>query len=905
MIKYKMGSKSRNRLCFLCYKPAASKEKHTSETVNGLESKFLLLLLRYLKIHPNLNKIKNEFLCCEDCAMLGNSFCDLYFQRECIKLQLEWKLRRIYETMVCAERVPSRVIAFLTQFENPQNEEDRDELALQIFSEIEETRENLVNCCKIKLKFSKPRVLLQKFPDNQDTQTEEIKGDKSSLKKIKRSYPGEVEGQVPDPEKQADVDSREEVKLQIAESPLPPSCHDHDENDDLDWDNEDHNVEHDERLTTFDDNALDNPIKPGKKRKSDQITKQDLANGPNLLKTVKDSKTEELNPSISDANTPRKSLRSRFTCSKCSKSFTTQAKLENHLKIHEENLILDDNSDLDCDLVTKKEEHEEFKLREEEGGDEDDRQHSDVDMEACSKGEDELSSTKQPRNYYYNPVKRRDAKIPFTQCEECLVNYDCEAAVEKCRVVNHKLKKYVCCHLCRKMLNHHSHLLNHRAKGRKCFTNNPKDLEPASAPLFPSATGKEISGSKFCLVEGCNEVFRFDELLQIHEKTHGNWECSFCQEEFGKAHELAEHELSEHIKNSASVKEAPNSNEVSTVELSKRKLKLAGKSLSCSRCTMKYATKSRQISHFVYDHLGIPKVRALEKVQRECEICKVPFLPKISENDIKKHVETQHNVEELDPSLVSKCTICQAPFKLRLQLANHMRVVHKQKTQFKCPHCEKTKFRSCVKFRKHVLKAHGEKSTGLAGAFECDICKEKFERKYSLEQHLKCHMKDDKVKVFKCEKCPKTFSKNRNLANHIINVHKTPESTWHCDQCGKMFKFKGKLDQHMSYTHTDPSQWKFVCPKEGCGKRCWSNQKLREHIRTHTTERPFICDFCGETYRTPYTLRTHLAKVHGETAAKTLPTKGYSKPFDQKLKEKAGAEDKESEAGDSTDASSD
>ncbi|CAL8143439.1 unnamed protein product [Orchesella dallaii] len=843
-----MDSKPSNHLCFVCYKPAVPKHEE-SQSANSSENQFLLLLSRHLKIQPDLNKFKNEFICCEDCALLGNSFCSVYFQLECLQLQLNWKVTTIFETMLSAGRVASRVNAFRAQFEIPRIEGDYgyyscDEKSQQIFSKILETRKVIMKGCKLKMNSSKPRVLLERIPENWETPTE-IKRETLSPEAY---Y---FEGQVPDFETQSDVDSRAGFELGTHDgdashlSSCPPP---QDEKDNLDYENIE---DHDEISNTVDDDLM----LVVSEIKIEQIDEQDIPNDnkdePILTENLHDSINikEETNSPVFD--TPKKSWRSLLQCPKCSELFTTQGKMDTHFKLHEENLIPDENLSLDCNLVIKEE--QDLELVEDERENESEQDHSDVDMERCPEKEEEEempSASIKPEGFSSN-FTRRDPNLPFTQCEICLVHYDCEAAVEKCRVVNHNIKKYVCCHSCRRYLSCHYLLVQHRTIGTKCFTKNPKDLEPAAAPQFPRLKGTPIIGSKFCPVEGCYEVFRYGESLKIHGKTHGNWECTFCQAEFGKAHELAWHEVSEH--NKPSVKEEPDSYEAQTEEISKKKLKTAGKSLSCTRCDKKYEVKSRLISHFLCAHLGIPKTRILE-LKSECEICKFPFGPTASKKVIKEHIKTQHAVEDMDPTEVSMCTICQAPFRFWNQMSIHMELVHKLTSEYKCAHCQKTDFPNRRAYKRHVYCSHKDKN--------------------------------DKIE---CEMCQRKFSKKRHLNQHLETVHKQPKSSrpWPCEQCEKKFKKKAELDRHAGTVHMDPSKRKFVCLRKGCGKRCWSSQKLREHIKKHTKRHRFACPFCGETYKFRKNLRIHLAKVHGESVANTLPkTKPYSKSIKIKVKEK-------------------
>ena len=47
-----------------------------------------------------------------------------------------------------------------------------------------------------------------------------------------------------------------------------------------------------------------------------------------------------------------------------------------------------------------------------------------------------------------------------------------------------------------------------------------------------------------------------------------------------------------------------------------------------------------------------------------------------------------------------------------------------------------------------------------------------------------------------------------------------------------------------------------------CGKNCSQASNLTEHMRSHTGERPFCCEFCGHTFICASKLTKHIKTLH-------------------------------------------
>ncbi|XP_012284830.1 PR domain zinc finger protein 15 isoform X2 [Orussus abietinus] len=170
---------------------------------------------------------------------------------------------------------------------------------------------------------------------------------------------------------------------------------------------------------------------------------------------------------------------------------------------------------------------------------------------------------------------------------------------------------------------------------------------------------------------------------------------------------------------------------------------------------------------------------------------------------------------------------------------------------------------------------------------ECDICVKKFDKVDYLYRHLRKHTGE-----FICPSCFTVFARKENLLSHTCFSQKL-DYHYECPYCQKPFMLKKYLKRHIvKHSEWNNCKWchrpfttqseleahKCLAPKHicvQCGKRFVHRTHLNRHVKLHNdpkpatkrirkkTEKPEICEKCGDVFKNPYSLKQHL-RSHGE-----------------------------------------
>ncbi|CAK1540098.1 unnamed protein product [Leptosia nina] len=180
--------------------------------------------------------------------------------------------------------------------------------------------------------------------------------------------------------------------------------------------------------------------------------------------------------------------------------------------------------------------------------------------------------------------------------------------------------------------------------------------------------------------------------------------------------------------------------------------------------------------------------------------------------------------------------------------------------------------------------------------FACKECNRKFLTEFALKNHSWLHSTQDKPPY--CASCDKVFAYKNDFLEHFkefkharycnlckrtsdknlklhMERHNSNKQLFTCEVCGLSYPTRSRYKNHM-VTHS--SERPFEC--NVCLKRFKRRQELRFHLNKHTGDKPYKCPKCDRRFTTSGNFYSHRMRMHPKTEHDTedRPEKESARP---------------------------
>ncbi|XP_005991179.1 GDNF-inducible zinc finger protein 1 isoform X1 [Latimeria chalumnae] len=160
--------------------------------------------------------------------------------------------------------------------------------------------------------------------------------------------------------------------------------------------------------------------------------------------------------------------------------------------------------------------------------------------------------------------------------------------------------------------------------------------------------------------------------------------------------------------------------------------------------------------------------------------------------------------------------------------------------------------------KEQIRKSTRNASKRSTQAYVCDKCNQTFQYVKQYQTHMGAEHDINIVVKYSCDICAQLFSNHQNLRQHRLTVH-TNERRFACIFCEKRFKSQKDINDHVRRVH-EKKRTPQSCPY--CDKIISSKCGLKVHIRTHTGEKPYKCNYCPASFAQRSAYNSHVRKIH-------------------------------------------
>ncbi|KAG5681549.1 hypothetical protein PVAND_010969 [Polypedilum vanderplanki] len=320
------------------------------------------------------------------------------------------------------------------------------------------------------------------------------------------------------------------------------------------------------------------------------------------------------------------------------------------------------------------------------------------------------------------------------------------------------------------------------------------------------------------LVEDKPDTIEFEEYITI-EETKELKKCNQCNAQYYSTKSLVSHYQNEH--DPSNKMKCPECNNRFNCEkklrthLNKHEAEKSyrdGKYF-CQICDKQCLTKGRLIAH-----------KQTHYQDFECDYCGKKFTKyEFLQNHVIQHAFGR---KRKDPNDLTNKIVCPLCSKLvpKDRMKRHNFIFHSDERPYVCNECGKS-FKYSEPYSNH-LDMHAQ-----TPKYRCEYCLKMFYNQSNLRQHVYRHTDPDR---FKCEFCSERFGSSSSLKMHIKRLHEKNDEkeSLQCSDCGKIFKHTTSLKNHINQVHSQKEEVLRKC--NYCPYTCFKIKNLLKHTtRVH------------------------------------------------------------------------
>lgn len=272
----------------------------------------------------------------------------------------------------------------------------------------------------------------------------------------------------------------------------------------------------------------------------------------------------------------------------------------------------------------------------------------------------------------------------------------------------------------------------------------------------------------------------------------------------------------------------------------------------CHLCDKIY-TRIDRLSGHLRDHLfgGLKQDRPVNENSND-------------ESESEVDVEYEEEVKKGKFSVKHNCQICNVGFASERTYSSHINNNKCNNEQYICTVCNTVySGRKALKYHKYI---HQDER------YPCEFCDRIFDRPDFLRHHKKQEHKElvpdidrkgdpqfdpNEAGEYQCKTCGLILKNRRNLKRHV-SIHSGIR--YKCNMCEKEYNRRYAMNLHMREQHgvilnpgivkkvEEVKQDIYTC--ETCQKTFIKRYKYKEHLQIHSDEKPFLCNLCGQSFKT-------------------------------------------------------